>query len=386
MITIFTPIYNRAYTVHHLYESLLRQTCYDFEWLIVDDGSDDDVTSIVYQWIESTPQFSIRFYRQENRGKHCAINCGVRLAGYGIFFIVDSDDYLECDAVETILQHWSGIELQDQFAGISGLKRNKDGTVIGGRPSFKGFVDATNLERGKFGLEGDKAEVFKTKILQKFPFPEYEKETFLTEAVIWNRIAYEGYKLRWINKSLMVCEYLPDGLTAKGEQLFYDNPRGWAHFLRAEAKYREEKPSVYLKKYYHYYECTNRRFQDDEIKNMLDMNEPEFKAMVEEYTGFMQTLLDVCAHKSVCIYAYGCWGKRLKKYLDRLKIQVDYVIDKRYEEIKEMQAYSMKMNLPKVDIVFVALENGGAEIAKIMQNKMPDAEVILCRDIVPELW
>ena len=51
-----------------------------------------------------------------------------------------------------------------------------------------------------------------------------------------------------------------------------------------------------------------------------------------------------------------------------------------------MQAYSMKMNLPKVDIVFVALENGGAGIAKIMQNKMPDAEVILCRDIVPELW
>ena len=79
-------------------------------------------------------------------------------------------------------------------------------------------------------------------------------------------------------------------------------------------------------------------------------------------------------------------GQKAEKYLDRLKIQVDYVIDKRYEEIKEMQAYSMKMNLPKVDIVIVALENGGAEIAKIMQNKMPDAEVILCRDIVPELW
>ena len=73
MITIFTPIYNRAYIIGNLYASLLRQTCYDFEWLIVDDGSTDDVASIIYPWIEETHPFKIRFYRQENRGKHCAI-------------------------------------------------------------------------------------------------------------------------------------------------------------------------------------------------------------------------------------------------------------------------------------------------------------------------
>ena len=43
MITIFTPVYNRAYIVENLYHSLLRQTCYDFEWLIIDDGSTDNV-------------------------------------------------------------------------------------------------------------------------------------------------------------------------------------------------------------------------------------------------------------------------------------------------------------------------------------------------------
>ena len=93
---------------------------------------------------------------------------------------------MEDDAVETILQYWGGIEVNSQYAGISGLRRNKNGTVIGGRPDFKEYVDATNLEREKFGLQGDKAEVFKTELLRKFPFPEYENERFITEAVIWD--------------------------------------------------------------------------------------------------------------------------------------------------------------------------------------------------------
>ena len=42
MITIFTSTYNRCHTLERLYESLCRQTSFDFEWLVVDDGSTDD--------------------------------------------------------------------------------------------------------------------------------------------------------------------------------------------------------------------------------------------------------------------------------------------------------------------------------------------------------
>ena len=80
MITIFTPVYNRAYIVENLYHSLLRQTCYDFEWLIIDDGSTDNVGLPARQWKENTQEFKIRFYQQENRGKHAAINYGEKLA------------------------------------------------------------------------------------------------------------------------------------------------------------------------------------------------------------------------------------------------------------------------------------------------------------------
>lgn len=73
MITIFTPVYSRAYTIENLYRSLLRQTIYDFEWLIVDDGSTDNIAELVQQWTRDTRLFQIRFYRQENGGKHRAI-------------------------------------------------------------------------------------------------------------------------------------------------------------------------------------------------------------------------------------------------------------------------------------------------------------------------
>lgn len=46
-LTIFTPAYNRAYTLHLCYESMLRQKNKDFEWLIVDDGSTDNTKELV---------------------------------------------------------------------------------------------------------------------------------------------------------------------------------------------------------------------------------------------------------------------------------------------------------------------------------------------------
>ena len=60
----------------------------------------------------------------------------------------------------------------------------------------------------------DKAEVYVTKILRMYKFPEFEGENFMTEAVVWYKMAQDGYKIRWFDESIYVCEYLDDGLTA----------------------------------------------------------------------------------------------------------------------------------------------------------------------------
>ena len=51
-LCVFTPTYNRSHTLPRLYESLLRQTSDDFEWVVVDDGSTDNTEELIAQYID----------------------------------------------------------------------------------------------------------------------------------------------------------------------------------------------------------------------------------------------------------------------------------------------------------------------------------------------
>lgn len=60
-LTVFTPAYNRAYSIHLCYESLLRQTCKDFVWLVVDDGSEDETADLIKEWQKRDNGFEIKY-------------------------------------------------------------------------------------------------------------------------------------------------------------------------------------------------------------------------------------------------------------------------------------------------------------------------------------
>lgn len=221
-LTVFTPVYNRAYIIPQLYQSLCRQTCRDFEWLIVDDGSTDDIETLVLRFI-AEHKIDIRFIRQKNGGKHTAINRGVREAQGKWFFIVDSDDYVTDNAVDWIRRTAELIEDDNWFAGLSGIRIRPEGGKIGGGGDF-GFIDANAIDiRLKYGIAGDLAEVFKTDVLRRYPFPEIPGEKFCPEALVWFRIA-RRYKMRYAHEGIYVCEYLPDGLTAKITRMRRESP------------------------------------------------------------------------------------------------------------------------------------------------------------------
>jgi glycosyltransferase involved in cell wall biosynthesis len=211
LITVFTPTYNRAKLLKRLYDSLCVQTFADFEWLIIDDGSVDNTEKIVNGFIAEN-KIGIRYIKQRNGGKHRAINHGVREAKGELFFIVDSDDWLPEDSLETINKYYQGIKDDKSFAGISGLDGFADGKNIGDSLP-KEIIDCSSIElRFKYKISGDMSEVFRTDVMKEFPFPEYEKERFCPEALVWNRIASK-YKLRYFNKIIYYAEYQPDGIT-----------------------------------------------------------------------------------------------------------------------------------------------------------------------------
>lgn len=212
-LSILTATYNRGYCLHNLYRSLLEQTKYSFEWLIVDDGSTDETENLVRTWMKEQTPFPVRYIKKENGGKHTALNVGIRQAFGRYVFIVDSDDTLTADAVEKIEAWCKDIEDDGKFAGVSGCKGCRDGSRVGQFPMKSAYIDATNIERHPKHLMGDKAEIYRTDLLKKYPFPEFPGERYLPENIVFDEIAHDGYSLRWYRDIIYLCEYQNDGLS-----------------------------------------------------------------------------------------------------------------------------------------------------------------------------
>lgn len=273
-LTVFTPTYNRGYIIENLYRSLQKQAFKNFEWIVVNDGSTDNTDELFAKWNTEDNFFPIRYLKVENGGKHLAINKGVEMAVGRMFFIVDSDDYLPDDALEQIVEVEKSIPETEKshFAGVCGCKGYTKDRVVGKTYSKEGFLDITSLERSKFHIEGDKAEVFYTDILKKYPFPAFEGENFITECVVWDKIAFAGYKLRFFNKIVCICNYLPDGLTAKGKNLFVENPQGWGLYLYQSALYGKLKRMSKWRAFYDYYAFNKGKKGFLEISKILHIN------------------------------------------------------------------------------------------------------------------
>lgn len=228
-ITVFTPTYERAYILPQLYRSLQRQTNKNFEWLVVDDGSTDGTEVLVDSWIRENRDFPIRYVRQDNGGKCRAINRGLQMARGGLFFTVDSDDYLTDDAVEKILSWEAALPKDRPYCGLAGnLGTGPNETP--NTPFPGGFFDGTALDR--YGaVDGERASVFYTEIHRNYLYPEFPGEKFMTEAVAWNRMAADGYGMRYYNDIIWIYEYKEDGLTNSGYRLFLENPQGTGLFF-----------------------------------------------------------------------------------------------------------------------------------------------------------
>ena len=238
-VTVFTPTYNRMHTIGRLYKSLRAQTCRDFEWLVVDDGSTDGTGDLFRQWKQEKTLFPIVYISTPNGGKHRAVNTGVKAARGELFFIVDSDDRLTEDAIEKLLRWEKTLdgEKTGPFAGVAGLKGSDRRTMFGG--TFSGeYRDASSLDRPRHHILGDKAEALYTDVLRRFPFPEFDGEKFLTESVVWNRIAHAGYQIRWFNDIIYLCQYRPDGMTRNIDRLYARNMQGYTLFIREYLRFR----------------------------------------------------------------------------------------------------------------------------------------------------
>jgi len=270
-LTIFTPAYNRAYILSKLYNSLVNQSNRRFVWLIVDDGSNDETRNLV-QKFQTENLIEIQYIYQENRGKHFAVNNGLRNTETEFFTVIDSDDYLSDNAVEEMEKLSEKIKNDHQIAGFTFIR----------------FSEKTNFDREKYGKKewlvsgraqydwefpGEMTYCFKTEIHKQFMFPEFEGEKFCPESLVFRRIERK-FKILFTDKVLAFGDYLEDGLMSNYYQLLIKNPK--SSLLNIKERFQDD---------------LSQREKFDLAKNYWDIASKSGSSFVEKYFGISPFLI-----------------------------------------------------------------------------------------------
>ena len=152
MISFIIPAYNAGKTIGRAINSILNQegTSMDFEVIVVDDGSDDDLKEKVEEFKSNK---RIKYFYKENTGVSDTRNYGVNQATGEYIIFVDSDDYISKTLLKDIEQY---INQKIELIKWRPIFVDEEGNILGkeGSASFnnvsgeKGF----NLLFGKDNL------------------------------------------------------------------------------------------------------------------------------------------------------------------------------------------------------------------------------------------
>jgi glycosyltransferase involved in cell wall biosynthesis len=247
-LTVFTPAYNRAHTIGRTYKSLCRQTCKDFKWLVVDDGSTDNTKELIDQWKSLDNGFEMGYVWKENGGLHTGYNKAIELMDTELCVCIDSDDYMPDDAVEKILTCWKG-NCVEIVAGIIGLDFLLDGTPLGGLFPKEGIFHAYDVFF-KFNHRNDVKFVARTKLLKQVaPQPTFNGEKNFNPSYMYKQIDL-NYKWIIMNENLCYVDYQSDGMANAIYKQYINSPNSFAA-QRINNLKTPAPISFYFKQYIH---------------------------------------------------------------------------------------------------------------------------------------
>ena len=261
ILTVFTPAYNRAHTIGRTYESLCRQTCKDFEWLIIDDGSTDGTrdrilslgekvqdTGAAYDWMgrrleETTSDhfvlnaggLRIEYVCKPNGGLYTGYNVAFQTIKTELCVCIDSDDYAPDDLVENVKSVWDNLSAE-QRAGIGGIA-GLDYNVVGKQPIGGYFpVDNQSAWISDLNHQGDSKYVFRTDLIKKYcPQIGFKGERDYNPHYMQMQL-FDKYPMWIVNKNFCWVEYQigADSMSQAIFKQYIRSPKSYARYRLME--------------------------------------------------------------------------------------------------------------------------------------------------------
>lgn len=230
-LTIFTPTYNRKDELAGLYESIIKAVMFIeaadlVEWLVVDDGSDMDIKSVVIDFQE-TDNLKIRYIRQKNGGKHTAFNRAIEVCDGDLLVCIDDDDRLTENSIADIFNLAKKYQIDPIYrncGAIVGRVMNESGEKLGRNLKFYPLLSNTIEIRDKYHFWGE-PEIYFVDKLKPYRFDVFEGEHFLTEAYLFDEVSLK-YPFIYTDCIMMKKIFHKGGLTDNNLKIRIENPRG----------------------------------------------------------------------------------------------------------------------------------------------------------------
>jgi len=203
---VVIPAYNEARSIRDVAQRALAQVPLV---IVVDDGSTDGTAELVRGWAAEAP-FPVRYLRQENRGKHLAVNWGVAESVGEMIVILDSDDACVPAALERFAHHWRSIPdaRRERFYAVVCHCADPSGRRVGD-PFPAPVVDAPGLDvRYRWKARGEMWGAVRADLMRARPFPDKPERTYIPESVVWDRLALT-HLARFVDEALRVYHLEP---------------------------------------------------------------------------------------------------------------------------------------------------------------------------------
>lgn len=197
-LTVVTITYNRAHTIHRVFNSLMSQSYKNFEWLIIDDGSTDNTEELIEEY-KKKAWFPIRYKKKKHAGKYEGANFSYKHINTKYFTNCDSDDEMLPQGLEILMNLWNEVPEEEyhRIWCVTARCIDSDSRELVG----KRFPDNINNLKGIanrkiiMNTSGEKQSCRRLDIVREFPFPVYKDTTKLVPNMVWTRInsLYDQY-------------------------------------------------------------------------------------------------------------------------------------------------------------------------------------------------
>ncbi len=124
-VSIITVCYNSSNTIIDTFESMLKQTYKNIEYIVVDGKSTDDTIKIIRKY-EKKFDFEFKYISEKDNGIYDAMNKGINMATGEIIGMINSDDFYEPNAIQDIVNAYDNKKYEILYGMMRKIKNGKE--------------------------------------------------------------------------------------------------------------------------------------------------------------------------------------------------------------------------------------------------------------------